>query len=117
MSFKCHVVRIVSILLRGLEGILLRFVPQRDDVLLSRVNTDMRLIATKRNRSREMSTRMARLYEIPRNSSHKASTPSSLKGKVLAISENVPDPVDTSKSLVVLLNRSFIVLMLVGSHV
>jgi hypothetical protein len=58
---------------------------------------------------------MARLYEISRLSSHKASTPLSLKSKALAISENVPDPISTSKSLVVLLNRSCIVLMLVGS--
>jgi hypothetical protein len=58
---------------------------------------------------------MARLYKISHHSSHKASTPLSLKGKILAISENVSGPVDIFKSLVVLLNLSCNVLMLDGT--
>jgi hypothetical protein len=58
---------------------------------------------------------MSRLHEISRHSSHKVSTTLSLDGKVLAINKDVLDPINSYQSLVALLDRSHIVLMLVGS--
>ena len=58
---------------------------------------------------------MARLHNIACYSSYKASMTLLLECKVFPISENVPDPANTSKSLVVLLNRSWIVMVVIGS--
>lgn len=58
---------------------------------------------------------MERLHKISRHSSHKVSSTPLLEGKVLAINEDVPDPINSYQSLVALLNPSHIDLMLVGS--
>jgi hypothetical protein len=51
----------------------------------------------------------------PSYSSYKARTTLLLEGKVLAISKDVPNPVNSYTSLAVLLNRCRIVRMLAGS--
>jgi 23S rRNA A2030 N6-methylase RlmJ len=58
---------------------------------------------------------MARLHKISRHSSHKVSTTLSLEGKVLAIKKNVLNLINSYLGFVALLDRSYIVLMLVGS--
>jgi hypothetical protein len=58
---------------------------------------------------------MARLHKISRHSSYKVSTTFSLEGKVLAINKDVLNPINSHQGLVALLDRSHIVLMLVGS--
>ncbi|KAF2796656.1 hypothetical protein K505DRAFT_157916 [Melanomma pulvis-pyrius CBS 109.77] len=78
------------------------------------MDTTPRLVRTPLGGANSL-TRKARLHKIARHSSHKTSTTSSLEGKVPAINEDVPDPVNSYTSLVVLHNRSRIVLMLVGS--
>jgi hypothetical protein len=56
-----------------------------------------------------------RQHKISRHNSHKVSTTLLLEGEVLAINKHVPDPINSSQGLVALLDRSHIVLMLVGS--
>jgi hypothetical protein len=63
----------------------------------------------------EVPTRKARLHKISRHSSHKISTTLSLEGKVLAIKKDVLDLINSYQGRVALLDRSHIVLVLVGS--